>query len=55
MREYMLSKAGQRRIAPKYDRFKGLAEGLSDEGMRNALMTMQAGDITRENKNKLVR
>ena len=55
MREYMLSKAGQRRIAPKYDRYKGLAEGLSDEGMRNALMTMQAGDITRENKNKLKR
>ena len=55
MREYMLSKAGQRRIAPKYDRFKGLAEGLSDEGMRNALMTMQAGDITREKKNKLAR
>jgi len=55
MREYMLSKAGQRRITPKYDRFKGLAEGLSDEGMRNALMTMQAGDITRENKNKLAK
>jgi hypothetical protein len=55
MREYMLSKAGQRRITPKYDRYKGLAEGLSDEGMRNALMTMQAGDITRENKNKLAK
>jgi len=55
MREYMLSKVGQRRIAPNYDRFKGLAEGLSDEGMRNALMTMQAGDITREKKNKLAR
>ena len=55
MREYMLSKAGQRRITPNYDRYKGLAEGLTDEGMRNALLTMQAGDINRENKNKLAR
>jgi hypothetical protein len=55
MRQYMLSKAGQRRITPNYDRYKGLAEGMSDEGMRNALLTMQAGDITREKKNKLAR
>jgi hypothetical protein len=55
MREYMLSKVGQRRIAPKYDRFKGLADGLSDEGMRNALLTMQAGEVNREKKNKLAR
>ena len=55
MREYMLSKAGQRRITPNYDRYKGLAEGLTDEGMRNALLTMQAGDINRENKNKLAK
>jgi hypothetical protein len=55
MREYMLSRTGQRRIAPNYDRYKGLAEGLTDEGMRNALLTMQAGDINREKKNKLAR
>jgi len=55
MRQYMLSKAGQRRINPNYDRYKGLAEGMSNEGMRNALLTMQAGDITREKKNKLAR
>jgi hypothetical protein len=55
MRAYMLSKIGQKRISPNYDRFKGLAEGMSDESMRNALMTMQAGDITREKKNKLAR
>lgn len=57
MREYMLSKTGQRRIAPNYDRFKGLAEGLSDEGIRNALLAAQAGEVTRDvkNKNKLAR
>lgn len=50
MRAYMLSPLGQRRIAPRYDRYSNLAEGLSDEAIRNMLLAQQAGAI---NKNKL--
>jgi hypothetical protein len=55
MRNYMLSQAGQRRIAPRYDRFSGLAQGLSDDAIRNMLLTEQAGELSRTNKNKLAR
>jgi hypothetical protein len=55
MREYMLSQMGQRKILPKYDKYKNLAQGLSDEGVRNALIAIQAGELARENKNALAR
>lgn len=55
MRQYMLSKMGQRKILPKYDKYKNLAQGLSDEGVRNALIAIQAGELARENKNALAR
>jgi len=55
MREYMLSQMGQRKILPKYDKYKNLAQGLSDEGVRNALIAIQAGEFARENKNALAR
>jgi hypothetical protein len=55
MREYMLSRVGQKGVAPKYNKYQDLAAGLTDEGLRNALLATQAGSISRENKNKLVR
>ena len=55
MREYMLSQMGQRKILPKYDKYKNLSKGLSDEGVRNALIAIQAGELARENKNALAR
>jgi hypothetical protein len=55
MREYMLSRVGQKGVAPKYNRYQDLAAGLTDEGLRNALLATQAGSISRENKNKLAR
>jgi hypothetical protein len=55
MRQYMMSKMGQKNILPKYDKYKNLAEGLSDESVRNALIGMQAGGVIRENKNALAR
>ena len=50
MRNYMLSPMGQRRIAPRYDRYSALAEGLSDEAIRNMLLTQQAGELNKTNK-----
>jgi len=55
MRQYMLSKMGQQNILPKYDKYKNLSKGLSDEGVRNALIAIQAGELARENKNALAR
>jgi hypothetical protein len=55
MREYMLSRVGQKGVAPKYNKYQDLAAGLTDEGLRNALLATQAGGISRENKNKLAR
>jgi hypothetical protein len=55
MREYMLSRVGQKGAVPKYNKYQDLAAGLTDEGLRNALLATQAGDISRENKNKLAR
>jgi hypothetical protein len=55
MREYMLSQMGQRKILPKYDKYKNLSKGLSNEGVRNALIAIQAGELARENKNALAR
>ena len=54
-RQRMLSPKGQANILPKYDKYKNLAEGLSDESVRNALIGMQAGGVIRENKNALAR
>jgi len=54
-RQRMLSPKGQANILPKYDKYKNLAEGLSDESVRNALIAMQAGGVIRENKNALAR
>jgi hypothetical protein len=54
-RQRMLSSKGQANILPKYDKYKNLAEGLSDESVRNALIGMQAGGVIRENKNALAR
>jgi hypothetical protein len=55
MRQSMLSPKGQANILPKYDKYKNLAKGLSDEGVRNALIAIQAGELARENKNALAR
>ena len=57
MREYMLSKMGQRNILPKYDKYKNLAQGLSNEGARNALIAIQAGETAakQQNQNALAR
>ena len=55
MRQYMLSKMGQQNILPKYDKYKNLSKGLSDEGVRNALIAIQAGELARENQNALAR
>jgi len=55
MRQYMLSKMGQQNILPKYDKYKNLSKGLSNEGVRNALIAIQAGELARENKNALAR
>jgi hypothetical protein len=55
MRQYMLSKMGQQNILPKYDKYKNLSKGLSDEGVRNALISIQAAELARENKNALAR
>ena len=55
MREYMLSRMGQKGAVPKYNKYQDLAAGLTDEGLRNALLATQAGGISRENKNKLAR
>jgi len=55
MRQYMLSKMGQQNILPKYDKYKNLSKGLSDKGVRNALIAIQAGKLARENKNALAR
>jgi hypothetical protein len=55
MRQYMLSKMGQQNILPKYDKYKNLSKGLSDEGVRNALLSIQAAELARENKNALAR
>jgi hypothetical protein len=55
MRQRMLSPKGQANIVPKYDKYKNLAEGLSDESVRNALIAIQAGEVIRENKNALAR
>jgi len=54
-RQRMLSPKGQANILPKYDKYKNLAEGLSDESVRNALIAIQAGEVIRENKNALAR
>jgi len=54
-RNYMLSKMGQRQILPKYDKYKNLAEGLSKEQVRNALIAIQAADVAKETKNALAR
>jgi hypothetical protein len=54
-RNYMLSKMGQRQILPKYDKYKNLAEGLSKEQVRNALIAIQAADTAKETKNALAR
>lgn len=55
MRQYMLSKMGQQNILPKYDKYKNLSKGLSDESVRNALLSIQAAELARENKNALAR
>jgi hypothetical protein len=55
MRQSMLSPKGQANILPKYDKYKNLAKGLSDEGVRNALLSIQAAELARENKNALAR
>jgi hypothetical protein len=55
MRQYMLSKMGQRKILPKYDKYKNLAEGLNNENVRNALIGLQTGNIAQETKNALAR
>jgi len=55
MRQYMLSKMGQQNILPKYDKYKNLSKGLSNKGVRNALIAIQAGKLARENKNALAR
>ena len=52
MREYMLSKMGQRNILPKYDKYKNLAQGLSNEGARNALIAIQAGETAAKQQNQ---
>ena len=54
-RNYMLSKMGQNQMLPKYDKYKNLAEGLSNEQIRNALIAMQAANATKETKNALAR
>ena len=55
MREYMLSRMGQKGAVPKYNKYQDLAAGLTDESLRNALLATQAAGISRENKNKLAR
>jgi len=56
MREFMLSKMGQRKILPKYDKYKNLAEGLSNENVRNALIAIQLNEAAQQiNQNALAR
>jgi hypothetical protein len=56
MRQYMLSQMGQRNILPKYDKYKNLAEGLSNENVRNALIGVQTIDAAQQqNQNALAR
>jgi hypothetical protein len=53
-RNYMLSPLGQSRIAPRYDRYQGLQNALSDEAIRNTLLLQQAGELNK-NQNALAR